>query len=176
MRAKATSFSNSARQFPERNFLAIELGGSVFQWLAICCLRSGLPNLRAIRADARPVVNLMLAARGSQRLSYLLSRPVAQEPPFQTPLFNPSLAGALMRSLEPGGCVYLATDVEWYFHDIVALLGEAGFTINGDRPPGVARTNFGRKFEQAGRRIHAGCFQPRGDEAAAKGGFAYANS
>jgi len=164
-----------ARQFPERNFLAIELGGSVYQWLAICCLRSGLPNLRAIRADARPVVNLMLPRAGVSAFHIYFPDPWPKSRHSKHRLFNPSLAGGLMRSLEPGGCVYLATDVEWYFHDIVALLGEAGFTINGDRPPGVARTNFGRKFELAGRRIHAGCFQPRGDEAAANRGSAYAN-
>jgi tRNA (guanine-N7-)-methyltransferase len=164
-----------ARQFPERNFLAIELGGSVYQWLAICCMRSGLPNLRAIRADARPVVNLMLPRAGVSAFYIYFPDPWPKSRHSKHRLFNPTLACGLMRSLEPGGRLYLATDVEWYFHDIVALLGEAGFSMTGDRPPGVARTNFGRRFEQAGRPIHVGCFQPRADEAAVNPGPVYAN-
>lgn len=155
-----------ARQFPERNFLAIELGGSVYQWLAICCIRSALPNLRAIRADARTVVNLMLPRAGVSAFHIYFPDPWPKSRHSKHRLFSPSLVDGLRRSLERGGRLYLATDVEWYFQDIVALLGEAGFRMTGDRPPGVARTNFGRRFELAGRRIHAGCFQPPADAAA----------
>jgi len=164
-----------ARQFPERNFLAIELGGSVYRWLAIACMRSGLPNLRAIQADARSVVNLMLPRGGVSAFHIYFPDPWPKSRHSKHRLFSPSLVGGLMRSLEAGGRLYLATDVEWYFQDILALLAQAGFRMTEDRPPGFARTNFGRRFELAGRRIHAGCFRPPADEAEADRGPVYAN-
>jgi hypothetical protein len=47
--------------------------------------------------------------------------------------------------------------------------------ITEERPPGAVRTNFGRRFELAGRPIHAGCFKPPANEAVATRGLAYAN-
>jgi tRNA (guanine-N7-)-methyltransferase len=149
-----------ARQFPERNFLAIELGGSVYRWLAIACMRSGLLNLRALQADARSVVNLMLPRGGVSAFHIYFPDPWPKSRHSKHRLFSPALVGGLMRSLEPDGCLYLATDVEWYYQDILALLKAAGFRATGDRAPGAVRTNFGRRFELAGQRIHAGCFKP----------------
>jgi tRNA (guanine-N7-)-methyltransferase len=155
-----------ARQFPQRNFLAVELAGSVFQWLAIRVARSGLDNLRAVRADARPVVNLMLPAASVRAFHIYFPDPWPKSRHSKHRLLSPSLIGGLARCLEPGGRIYVASDVDWYFEHAATLFAERGFQLMQESVPGVARTNFGRRFAMAGRTIHAGCFQLSGELAA----------
>lgn len=152
-----------ATQFRQRNFLAIELAGSVFQWLAIRVARSGLDNLRAIRADARSVVNLMLPAAGVRAFHIYFPDPWPKSRHSKHRLLSPSLVSGLARCLEPGGRVYLATDVDWYFEYAVAVLDEGGFRLGEEAVAGAERTNFGRRFVAEGKAVHAGCFALAGE-------------
>ncbi len=45
---------------PERNFIAVDLAGSVARMLAVRIGRVDLPNVKVIRADARTLVNLLM--------------------------------------------------------------------------------------------------------------------
>jgi len=164
-----------ARQLPERNFLAIELAGSVYQWLAVRCARSGLNNLRAIRADARPVVSLMLPPAAVSAFHIYFPDPWPKSRHSKHRLFSAALAAGLARCLEADGRLYLATDVEWYFEHIIALLAQAGFARTGGHPAGVVMTGFGRRFVLDGRSIHAGCFQLAGVPAGLDRGRIYAD-
>lgn len=148
-----------AREFPQHNFLAIELGGAVFHWLAARCVSSGLDNLRAIRADARPVVNLMLPAASVATYHIYFPDPWPKNRHSRHRLFTPALVSGLARTLEPSGCLYLATDVNWYFEHIGALLVRGGFHGSDGFVPGLGKTNFGRRFMAAGRAIRARCFE-----------------
>ena len=49
-----------AAEFPDRNFIAVELSATITRVLAVRCGRAGLDNLRVVRMDARTLVNLML--------------------------------------------------------------------------------------------------------------------
>lgn len=151
-----------AREFPQRNFLAIERGGAVFRWLAVRSAHSGLPNLLAIRADARPVVNLMLASASVAAYHIYFPDPWPKSRHSKHRLFSPAVVSGLARTLEPDGRLYVATDVDWYFDRIMSLLGEQGFQSARDLVPGADKTNFGLRFAAAGRAIHAGCFQVSG--------------
>ena len=155
-----------ARQFPQRNFLAVELAGSVFQWLAIRVARSGLGNLRAIRADARSVVNLMLPAAGVRAFHIYFPDPWPKSRHSKHRLISPALINGLARCLEPGGQIYLATDVDWYFEHAAGLLRQGGFRLREAAVPAAQRTNFGRRFAAEGKTIHAGCFAMPGEIAA----------
>jgi tRNA (guanine-N7-)-methyltransferase len=155
-----------ARQFPQRNFLALELAGSVFQWLAIRVARSGLGNLRAIRADARSAVNLMLPAASVRVFHIYFPDPWPKSRHSKHRLLSPSLTQGLARCLEPGGRIYLATDVDWYYEHAAAVLCQGGFRLSEERVPGAERTNFGRRFAAEGKAIHAGCFELRGEPGA----------
>jgi tRNA (guanine-N(7)-)-methyltransferase len=165
-----------ARQFPERNFLAIELAGSVFQWLAIRYIRSGLTNLRAIRADARSVVNLMLPAASVSAFHIYFPDPWPKSRHSKHRLFSPPLVAGLARCLKPGGHLYVATDVDWYFGRIVALLEDRGFIMIENGALGAARTSFGRRFTLAGQKIHAARFKAVIDSAVIRYGSAHAGS
>lgn len=164
-----------ARQFPQHNFLAVELAGSVFQWLAIRVARSGLGNLRAIRADARPVVNLMLPAAGVRAFHVYFPDPWPKSRHSKHRLLSPSLIGGLARCLEPAGRIYLATDVDWYFEHAASLFAQHGFRVTGENAFGARTTNFGRRFASAGKTIHGACFEFSGGLAAMSYSSAQAN-
>ena len=151
-----------AREFPQRNFLAIERGGAVFRWLSVRSAHSGLSNLRAIRADARPVVNLMLASASVAAYHIYFPDPWPKSRHSKHRLFSPAMVSGLARTLEPNGRLYVATDVAWYFDHMVSLLAEQCFQSATELVPGAGKTNFGLRFAAAGRPIHAGCFQVGG--------------
>lgn len=151
-----------AAQFPQHNFVALELAGSVFQWLAMRVQSSGLANLRAVRADARPVVNLMLPPSSVSLFHIYFPDPWPKSRHSKHRLFSPALVGGLLRCLEPGGGIYVATDVDWYFTHIAGLFARSGFQLISDNVPGAACTTFGRKFADAGKAIHRGCFKRGG--------------
>jgi tRNA (guanine-N7-)-methyltransferase len=155
-----------AGQFPQRNFLAVELAGSIFQLLAIRVARSGLGNLRALRADARPVVNLMLPGESVRAFHVYFPDPWPKSRHSKHRLFSPRLVAGLARCLEPGGRIYLATDVDWYFEHIAIMFEGQDFRLAKENVPGAERTNFGRRFATAGKTIHAACFQLRAEPAA----------
>jgi len=144
----------------QHNFLAVELAGSVFQWLAVRIARSGLPNLRALRADARPLVILFLPDASVREFHIYFPDPWPKSRHSKHRLFSPSLIGGLMRCLEPGGAVHVATDVDWYFQYTAGLFTEHGFKLTANRAAGAANTGFGRRFLNAGKAIHAARFEP----------------
>jgi tRNA (guanine-N7-)-methyltransferase len=155
-----------AQQFPQHNFLAVELAGSVFQWLAIRVACSGLGNLRAIRADARPVVNLMLPAAGVRAFHVYFPDPWPKSRHSKHRLLSPSFISGLARCLEPAGRIYVATDVDWYFEHAATLFAQHGFRVTQESASGAGRTNFGRRLVSAGTTIHAACFEFSGGPAA----------
>jgi len=151
-----------AREFPQRNFLAIERGGAVFQWLAVRFAQSGLANLSAIRADARPLVNLMLASASVAAYHIYFPDPWPKNRHSKHRLFSRAVVCGLARTLELDGRLYVATDVEYYFNRIVSLLAEQGFQPAADVVQGAGKTNFGLRFAASGRAIHTGCFRVGG--------------
>jgi tRNA (guanine-N7-)-methyltransferase len=158
-----------ARAMPERNFLAIELAPAVFHWLEVGCLRAGLGNLRALRADARPVVNLFLPSGSVAAFHIYFPDPWPKNRHSKHRLFSASFAGGLARALASGGVVYLATDVERYFARITKLLESQGFVAGGAGFTGELRNSFGRKFDLERRAIVKSSFcVPAPPEAAAE--------
>jgi tRNA (guanine-N7-)-methyltransferase len=148
-----------AREFPQRNFLAIERGGAVFRWLAVRTAQCDLPNLRALYADARPLVGLMLPSASVAAYHIYFPDPWPKNRHSRHRLFSRSTVCGLARTLVPAGHLYLATDVVWYFDHIVSLLAERGFQPVATTVPGADKTNFGRRFAATGRVIHSGCFE-----------------
>src|SRR5260370_34371235 len=99
---------------PASDFLSIELGASVAQLMAVRAGRRGLTNLRALRMDARPLVNLMLAPRSLSACHIYFPDPWPKERHAKHRLFTPILAEGLARVLRPDAPLYVATDVRDY--------------------------------------------------------------
>jgi tRNA (guanine-N7-)-methyltransferase len=147
-----------AAQFPERNFLAVELSAVVCRMLAVRCGKAGVLNLRVARMDARPLVNLMLPDASVAAYHIYFPDPWPKERHHKHRLFTTWTVASLRRTLAPGGKIYVATDVAEYAGDIEEMLSGAGFTRVSTEAPGGKSTSFARKFLSAGKAVFAGAF------------------
>ena len=148
-----------AASIPERNFLAIELSGSVARMLAVRVGRIEAANLRVLRADARAVVNLMLPDASVAAYHIYFPDPWPKKRHAKHRLFTPHFAASLRRTLcARGGRVFVATDVAGYAHDIFATLEASGFSRVDEPVPGAECSNFGRKYLEAGKPVFQGAF------------------
>jgi tRNA (guanine-N7-)-methyltransferase len=150
--------TDRASHFPEHNFLAVELAASVAQRMAVRAGYCGLTNLRVVRMDARPLVNLMLPDRSVGAYHVYFPDPWPKERHLKHRLFNPFFAASLKRTLAPGGALYVATDVRIYARTIFAMVEEAGMRREDVSVPGACATGFARKFIAAGRAVYAAAF------------------
>jgi tRNA (guanine-N7-)-methyltransferase len=151
-----------ARAHPTSNFLAIELGGSAFHWLMRGVIDAGLPNVRALHADARSVVNLLLPAASVAAFHIYFPDPWPKNRHQRHRLFSPPFVAGLARCIRPDGVVYLATDVQPYFCVLSGLMRAGGFELVQRPETDDLRGAFGRKFERAGRQIFRACYSRSG--------------
>ncbi|MGH7863750.1 MAG: tRNA (guanine(46)-N(7))-methyltransferase TrmB [Candidatus Binataceae bacterium] len=146
----------------ERNFLAVELSGPVAQLLAVRCARAELANLRIVQMDARPLVNLMLRDASVAAYHIYFPDPWPKERHVKHRLFSPTFARNLVRTLQPGGSVHVATDVAGYADAIVRLLDATGLMRMPDDSPGGHATGFARKYLAEGKRVFTASFSRLG--------------
>lgn len=150
-----------AAAMPERNFLAVELAGTIAQLMAVRAGRSGLENLRVVRMDARTLVNLMLPEGNVDAFHIYFPDPWPKERHLKHRLFTPWFVASLRRTLRADAPLFVATDVAEYARDIFAMLDECGFARIEMAVPGAEETGFARRFRAMGKPIHAGAFVGR---------------
>ncbi len=148
-----------AAEFPERDFIAVELSGTITHVLAVRCGRAGLKNLRVARMDARTLVNLMLPDASVAAFHIYFPDPWPKERHVKHRLFTPTLSASLYRTLEPGAIAYVATDVRNYAGEIFPMREEAGFVRAVESAPGAERTSFARKYVAAGKAVFSASFR-----------------
>jgi len=147
-----------AAAMPERDFLAIESATTIAQVMAIRAARQGLTNLRVIRMDARPLVNLMLPAASVDAFHIYFPDPWPKERHVKHRLLTPWFVASIARVLKLDAPLYFATDVLEYAERTFAMLSAGGFHELTLTVPGASMTGFARKFIAEGRVIHAGAY------------------
>jgi tRNA (guanine-N7-)-methyltransferase len=151
-----------AAEFPERDFIAVELSGTITRVLAVRCGRAELDNLRVVRMDARTLVNLMLPDASVSAFHIYFPDPWPKERHVKHRLFTPTLAASLYRTLEPNAISFVATDVRQYAGEIFRTMEVAGFVRAVDPVPGAERTGFARKYVAAGKPVYSASFRKPG--------------
>jgi tRNA (guanine-N7-)-methyltransferase len=149
-----------AATMPDRDFMAVELAGQISSVMAARAGLHGFRNLRVLRMDARPLVNLMLAARTVSACHIYFPDPWPKERHVKHRLFTPIFVGSLRRILRPDARLYVATDVRAYADRIFAMLTDAGFRRISEPAPGATITGFALKFIGEGRELFAGTWIP----------------
>jgi tRNA (guanine-N7-)-methyltransferase len=144
---------------PERNFLAVELSGTVGQLLAARCGRAELPNVRVAKMDARTLVNLMLPDGSVAAYHIYYPDPWPKERHIKHRMVSPYLVRSLARTLQSGGAVYAASDVSGWAAEIFAMLEAGGFRRIAKEPPGAKRSAFGRKYIARGKAVYFASFE-----------------
>jgi len=144
---------------PERNFLAIELSGTVGQLLAVRCGRAELPNVKVAKMDARTLVNLMLPDSSVAAYHIYYPDPWPKERHIKHRMVSPIFVHNLARTLAHDGAVYAASDVREWAEEIFAMLEGGGFRRIEKEPPGAKRSAFGRKYMAAGKPVYFASFE-----------------
>jgi len=148
-----------ASTLPQRNFLAVERAGAVAHSLSLRAERTGLSNLRVVRMDARPLVNLFLGDNSVSVYHIYFPDPWPKARHAKHRLFTPYFVANLARTLSTGGSLHIATDVQAYATAIFSMLERQGFRRIGIAAPGLAETAFARKFMAERRLVYSGTFQ-----------------
>jgi tRNA (guanine-N7-)-methyltransferase len=143
---------------PQRNFLAIELAAAVAHWAAVRAGRAGLDNLRIVKMDARPLVNLFLRDRSVAAYHIYFPDPWPKARHSKHRLFTDTFAANLVRTLISGGLLFVATDVRDYSEVICAMLQAQGLCRTGSAVPGAGETAFARRFVADGRPVYSFAF------------------
>jgi tRNA (guanine-N7-)-methyltransferase len=144
-----------AMAFPERNFLAVELAQSIAQMMAVRAARRDLSNLRLVRMDARPLVNLMLPDRSLAACHIYFPDPWPKRHHIKHRLFTTPFVFSLSRKLAAGAPLFIATDVKHYADSIFAMAEAAGMNRLETAVPGADGTGFARKFLAAGLPVYS---------------------
>jgi len=143
---------------PDKNFLAIELSGTVGQLLAVRCGRAELPNVRVARMDASTLVNLMLPDASVAAFHIYYPDPWPKERHLKHRMVSPIFVRNLARTLQNNGAVYAASDVKDWAEEIFAMLEAGGFGRLEKEPPGAKCTGFARKYLAQGKPVYFASF------------------
>ena len=149
-----------ARQFPDRNFLAVErLLGRVRR---ICkrASQAGLDNLRVLRLEARYTVEWLLPHASVSRLHLLFPDPWPKARHHRRRLVQGNFLHALRKALIPGGEFLFKTDHEDYFEwarEELALFGHfesLPWDEGSDELSFYPQTDFEAQWRAGGRAVH----------------------
>jgi tRNA (guanine-N7-)-methyltransferase len=144
-----------AAAMPERNFLAVELSLPLARFLAARARRAELRNLRIVRTDARPLVNLFLPGGSVSAYHVYFPDPWPKARHAKHRLFTSWFVANLRRTMSVGASLYVATDVPEYAESIFSMVGSHGFHPTGESVAGLEATGFARRFIAEGRIVYA---------------------
>jgi tRNA (guanine-N7-)-methyltransferase len=148
----------AAAAMPAHNFFAIEHSATRATALTRDSVQRALANVRILHADAGCVIEQLVPDDSVAAYHIYFPDPWWKRKHHRRRLFTPSFVAALGRSLAPGGRVYVATDVEPYFQEIVGLLRERLHPDEAPRPHAVV-TRFEQKALARGAATHAAVFR-----------------
>jgi tRNA (guanine-N7-)-methyltransferase len=153
-----------AREHPETNLLAIENQRRWARWIGERLTRAPKANVRVLCADAALVVSRFVRSDSVRAYHLYFPDPWWKRRHHKRRLVESSFAAELWRTLEPGGVLHLATDVDERFEAMIDVLSHAPFTISRERDPtplGRPLTNFERKYRRQGRRLYYATLRKR---------------
>jgi tRNA (guanine-N7-)-methyltransferase len=163
---KGLFLTAAAETHPHVNFLGIEIERK-YQLLAANRLaKQALHNVRLACTDARLFLRDRVPAASVQAVHVYFPDPWWKTRHRKRRLFTEAFAAQCMRVLRPGGRLYLVTDVEAYYAEILALLERHPEWKRLPPPlPNEPRhdldylTHFERKYRKEARAIHRAVFE-----------------
>jgi tRNA (guanine-N7-)-methyltransferase len=150
---KARFLIESARAAPERDFLGLERSLSYYRVCRDRLARTGLPNARILRADARLFVEGALSPDSVAAFHVYFPDPWPKKKHRKRRLLDGVFLELLASRLEPGGLLRIATDHADYGSSLGALLA----TVEGlqrqewDAFPPPPPTHYELKYRAEGR-------------------------
>lgn len=137
-----------AEAHPERNFLGVERLLGRLRKLDRKGQRRGLRNLQLVRIEASYFLGYMLPPASVRALHIYFPDPWPKRKHRRHRLIQEPFLAIAARALEPDGIVYLRTDDEDYFTQMVAVFGASAQFKPVETPPELMAvvTDFERNF------------------------------
>ncbi len=158
---KGLFLASAASRNPERSYLGIELARKYARLAAERLVKRGIGNVRVWPGDARALLATRIPASSVRAVHVYFPDPWWKKRHKKRRVFTGALVDSVVRVLEPGGTLHVATDVEEYFHVIRELVAARPELSEQPAPPVREPehdldylTNFERKFRIEGRAIH----------------------
>jgi tRNA (guanine-N7-)-methyltransferase len=148
----ASFLANYARLHPERNFIGVERLLGRLRKLDRKGRRAGLLNLRGVRIESSYFLQYLLPPHSAAALHIYFPDPWPKKKHRRHRLINERFPALAHEALGPGGAVYLRTDDEDYFQQMVSVFaGDARFRLI-ETPPDLAQllTDFETDFQARG--------------------------
>jgi tRNA (guanine-N7-)-methyltransferase len=158
---KGLFLANAAQAEPGHNYLGVELSRKYARLAAERLAKRGLANVRVVAGDARLFLARYVPPASLRAVHVYFPDPWWKKRHKKRRVFGEPLVADIERTLQPGGELRVATDVEEYFGVIRSLV--AGHPRFQERPLPEARmpehdldylTNFERKYRIEGRPIY----------------------
>lgn len=143
---------------PQHNFLAVEVSVPLVQLIEARAACAELSNLRVVRMDARPLVNLFLPCSCVSAYHIYFPDPWPKTRHAKHRLFTPSFTSNLRRTMSAGALLYVATDVHDYADSMFSMITAQGFHPVADVVAGLDATGFARRFSAEGRTVYTRTF------------------
>jgi tRNA (guanine-N7-)-methyltransferase len=157
---------SAGQALPGTNFFGIEIERKYALFTATRLAKRGLRNVKVTAADARWVLQALVATGSVAALHVYFPDPWWKNRHRKRRLFTEAFAVQCGRVLERGGQLHFASDVPDYFEETVQML--ARLELFAALPPPAVKepahemdflTNFERKYRRAGRPIFRGLWR-----------------
>jgi tRNA (guanine-N7-)-methyltransferase len=143
-----------ARRHPGHNFIGVERLLGRMRKLDRKGRRAGLTNLRGVRIECAYFLEYLLPPGSASALHIYFPDPWPKRRHRRHRLINERFPGLAQQALAPGGTVYLRTDDEDYFQQVVAVFQPCNEFRPVETPGELAGllTDFERDFQARGVR------------------------
>lgn len=160
---KGAFLVESALANPDIDFLGIERQLRWVRRVEERLARRRIANARVLCADAALVVERFVPSESVRAYHLYFPDPWWKKRHHKRRLVQGGFPAALYRTLERGGRLHLATDVEERFAAMIEELAGLPFAVTiGSLPAGRPATNFERKYRAEGRPIWSATLEKRG--------------
>jgi tRNA (guanine-N7-)-methyltransferase len=143
---------NYAKLHPDRNFLGVERLLGRLRKLDRKGLRAGLLNLRGLRIESAYLLEHLLPRHSAAALHIYFPDPWPKRKHRKNRLINDRFTEIARQALAPNGHVYLRTDDEDYFAQMVTAFAANSFFQPAETPAELSAvvTDFERNFHARG--------------------------
>jgi tRNA (guanine-N7-)-methyltransferase len=140
---------------PETNYVGVEIDRALQLYVATRIAKRELRNVRVARADARLFMQGFVGSGSLRAIHVYFPDPWWKKRHKKRRVFTKSFAAECARTLQPGGLLFLATDVEEYFGVMTELMGatQSFERLPENEPLQRSETNFERKAREQGQAV-----------------------